>query len=186
LGCDVDDLIDLAVTAGPTWPVFVPYLSGERTPLWDLDVRALFFGLDEAHGRAEIAMSVLSGVFLAARHVLSLIEGATGEELSNVQVVGRGVGSPQWESIAVQSLGLPLRFHDDADMSARGAAILAKTLDGTSLADASEHLGAASRRVTPDDGAVIAARRLLARYRRASDESVRWKEWQTRQGRSDD
>jgi sugar (pentulose or hexulose) kinase len=151
-----------------------------------LDVRALFFGVDETHGRAEMAMSVVSGVFLAARHILTLIEETTREELPEVQVVGRGVGDSTWEMIAVQSLGLPLRFHDDTDMSARGSAILARTLDGTSLAVASDRLGAPSRQRNPNEGDLITSRRLLDRFRWASDASVRWREYQAHESGADD
>jgi xylulokinase len=178
LGCDVNELIALAATSDSTWPVFVPYLSGERAPLWDLDVRALFLAVDERHGRAEIAMSIVSGVFFAARHILALIEDATHQDLHEVQVVGRGVGDDSWESLARRSLGLPLRFHEDADMSARGSAILALTLNGTSVIDASTRLGAPSRLTTPDDEEVTAARGLLERYRQASEQALQWRNFE--------
>ncbi len=175
LGCEVEELLSLAATSGPSWPVFVPYLSGERAPLWDLDVRAVFLGVDEQHGRAEIAMSVITGVFLAARHVLSLVEDAIHQELREVEVVGRGVGSSDWEEIARHTLGLTLRLHDDADMSARGAAMLALALDGTSVVDASRQLSAASRLVHPRADEVAWSHQLLETYLRASQQSVQWR-----------
>ena len=174
LSCDVNGLLELAATAGTSWPTFVPYLSGERAPLWDLDVRALFVGVDERHGRAEIAKSVVTGVFLASRHVLTLIEDATERRVDEVEVVSRGVDNPAWESLALNTLGLNLRFHDDADMSARGAAMLALALDGTPVIAASRQLSAPSRGVSPTNGDVEAARRLLAEYRGASALSVDW------------
>jgi sugar (pentulose or hexulose) kinase len=95
-----------------------------------------------------------------------------------VQVVGRGVGDDSWESLARRSLGLPLRFHEDADMSARGSAILALTLNGTSVIDASTRLGAPSRLTTPDDEEVTAARGLLERYRQASEQALQWRNFE--------
>jgi len=175
LGCEVEELLSLAAICGPSWPVFVPYLSGERAPLWDLDVRAVFLGVDEQHGRAEIAMSVVTGVFLAARHVLSLVEDATHQELREVEVVGRGVGNADWEEIARHTLGLTLRLHDDADMSARGAAMLALALDGTSVQDASRQLSAASRLVQPRRDDVAHSQQLLEKYLRASDQALQWR-----------
>jgi xylulokinase len=179
LGCEVDEVLSLAAVSGPSWPMFVPYLAGERAPLWDLDVRALFLGVDEKHGRAEIAMSVVTSIFLAARHVLTLIEEATHRELSEVEVVGRGVRNHDWETVARQTLGLTLRFHDDSDMSARGAAMLALALDGTSVVDASRRLSAESRLVRPQPGEAQSARRLLERYRHASDQGVQWRHYES-------
>ena len=175
LGCDVDELMALAATAGSNWPTFVPYLAGERAPLWDLDVRAVFVGIDERHGRAEMAMSVIMGVFLASRHVLAVIEEATRETLHEVEIVGRGVRNAHWEAMARRALGLTLRFHDDADMSARGAAMLALSLDGTSVVEASRRLGAPSRLVPVEAEGVEAARLLLEDYQRASHYSVEWR-----------
>jgi xylulokinase len=175
LGCDVDDVLALASHSASNFPVFAPYLSGERAPLWDLDVRALFLGVAEEHGRAEIAMAVVAGVFLAARHVLSLIEDTTGQTLNDVEVVGRGVNNAHWEDIARRTLGLTLRFHDDPDMSARGAAMLALALNDTSVLEASRLLAAPSRLVQPrlEDAGI--ATELLARYRLASEQSVQWR-----------
>jgi len=175
LGVDVEDLLTLAASAGRHWPTFVPYLSGERAPWWDLDVRALFLGVDERHGRAEMAKSVVVGVLLAARHVLSLVEGATRVPLGDVEVVSRGVQNPHWEAMALQSLGADLRFHHDPDMSARGAAMLAMSLGGASVTEASRRLGAPSRVAHPERADVETARHLLEDYRRASEQSLHWR-----------
>jgi xylulokinase len=179
LGCSVDEILTLAASSGPSWPTFVPYLAGERAPLWDLDVRALFLGVDEGHGRAEMAMSVVMGVFLSARHVLALIEEATHHELRDVEVVGRGVRNLQWETIARRALGLSLRLHEDADMSARGSAMLALALDGTSVVEASRRLSAASRQMSPTVDEIAQSRRLLERYRQASDQATQWRRLET-------
>jgi hypothetical protein len=77
--------------------------------------------------------------------------------------------------MARRALGLTLRFHDDADMSARGAAMLALSLDGTSVVEASRRLGAPSRLVPVEAEGVEAARLLLEDYQRASHYSVEWR-----------
>ena len=48
-----------------TAPIFLPYLSGERTPHNDATARGVFFGLSTEHGRAELAYSVMEGVAFA-------------------------------------------------------------------------------------------------------------------------
>src|SRR5258705_2904710 len=131
LGCRPADVPVLATqaSAGP-WPAFVPYLSGERAPLWNADVRGLLLGLAAEHGPAEIARSVLTGTLLSARHVLDAVEAATGSRIAEVEFTGRGAGDPAWEAIALETLGARVRFHSDPDLSARVAAMLAAIMAG--------------------------------------------------------
>ncbi len=183
LGCGVEELLALAAGAGASLPVFVPYLSGERAPLWDHEVRAVFMGLSEEHGRAECAAAVLLGVFLGARHVLDLVEAATGHALAEIEVAGRGVGEAAWEDAAVRAMGTAISFHGDPDSSARGAAMLALALDGVEVVEASRRLAGPSHRVEPSPGAAANAVALLERYRRASEAAVAWR---AREGGVDD
>jgi xylulokinase len=140
LDVDVEGLIELASRSQDDPPVFVPYLSGERAPLWNTRVRGLIAGLDAAHGREEFARSVVAGVSGAAREILALVSEATGQRPTHVEVVGRGVGNAAWESMLLADLGLDLRFHDDADLSVRGAAILGAAAAGEDVGAASERL----------------------------------------------
>jgi len=61
--------------------VFLPYLSGERAPLWDSLARGVFFGLTSAHGPAALARAALEGVGYAVRHILELSEAAAGHQV---------------------------------------------------------------------------------------------------------
>jgi xylulokinase len=173
LGCSPGEIPSLAATAKESIPLFLPYLSGERAPLWDQDVRALLLGISDSHGRAEVARAVLVGVFLSARHVLDLVRRATAEPIEEVEVVGRGVGDPAWESIGLDVMQLPLRFHEDADMSARGAAMLGAVAAGTDLESVSRELGDDVRRVAPG---VAQTDAMLDVYRRAGEVAIAWKD----------
>ena len=64
--------------AGSRRPVFVPYLSGERAPVWRTDVRAVVVGLGAEHGPAELARAVVDGVCLSEADVLAVAEEHTG------------------------------------------------------------------------------------------------------------
>jgi xylulokinase len=152
----------------------VPYLSGERAPLWNADVRGLLLGLAAEHGPAEIARAVLTGTMLGARHVLDAVEEATGERIAEIEFTGRGAGDPAWEAIALETLGVRVRFHSDPDLSARGAAMLAAIMAGASPAQASAVLGDATRLAAPSEAERARGRRLSARYRRASDAALAW------------
>ncbi len=66
LGCQASEVPALAASGSNAIPVFVPYLSGERAPLWNTDVRGLLLGLGAEHGPAEIARAVMVGTLLSA------------------------------------------------------------------------------------------------------------------------
>lgn len=132
LGLEPLEALDLAVGAG-TGPTFVPYLMGERAPLWDPEVRGLFLGLGAEHGGGELVRAVLDGVAFSARHVLSRSVAATGTQLEIVNVSGRGVDHPAWLSARGSGLGVPLRLHLEPNLAALGAAMLAAMGTGHSL-----------------------------------------------------
>src|SRR4029079_7069960 len=63
LGVETVELPALAAQAPPGagGVVFLPYLEGERAPIWDPHARGVLFGLHSSHGRAEVARAVLAG-----------------------------------------------------------------------------------------------------------------------------
>lgn len=174
LGCRPSEVPGLAASAGEATPTFVPYLSGERAPLWNSDVRGLLLGLAAEHGPAEIARAVMAGTLLSARHVLDTVEQATGSPVTEIEFVGRGTGDPTWEALALETLGARIRFHSDPDMSARGAAMLAAIMTGLSPQQASLRLGDRARTAEPGPAELTRSRLLLARYRQASDTALSW------------
>jgi xylulokinase len=64
-----------SVGPGSRGLVFLPYLSGERAPLWDPYLRAGFIGLTQSHGRAEMTRAVYESVAFALREVVEILEG---------------------------------------------------------------------------------------------------------------
>ncbi len=174
LGCLPEEVPAIAATSGSATPAFVPYLSGERAPLWNTGVRGLLLGLDAEHGPAEVARAVLAGTLLSARHVLDVVEDATGEKVHEIEFVGRGANHPTWEALALETLGTQVRFHEDAEMSARGAAVLGAIMTGVSLQQASRQLGDRTWTAAPDTADLERGRVLIARYRQASDTALSW------------
>jgi len=111
--------------------LFLPYLSGERTPHNDPHAKGVFFGLTHEHGRADLARAVLEGVafaFVDAQRALS----AAGTSPARLSVVGGGARSPVWGRILASALGCPLDYATDAEVGpAFGAARLARlAVDG--------------------------------------------------------
>jgi xylulokinase len=174
LGRSVDDLVTLASTTNES-PTFVPYLYGERAPLWDSEIRSLFVGVDGRHGPAEIARATVLGVIAATRSVLDLVASATNDPIIQVEVAGRGVGQSSWEQLTLEGLGLNLRFHCDPDMSVRGAAMLAMALDGVDVVQASTILVDQTHEIEATSQSDASAREGMARFNFATDLANQWR-----------
>jgi xylulokinase len=132
-----------------SWPLgaggllFAPYLSGERTPHADPDVRAAFHGLSLEHDRGALARAVLEGVAFGLRDSLDLLRGL-GIEPQSARVSGGGARSPLWLRIVASVLGLPLERTAVEEGAAFGAALLGGVAAGI-FADAEEAVAACVR-----------------------------------------
>ncbi|MFL5861502.1 MAG: xylulokinase [Solirubrobacteraceae bacterium] len=124
-GEDIAGLLEQAAA----WPpgveglAFAPYLSGERTPYPDSEIRAGFVGLGLRHDRGALARAVLEGVAYALRDGLDLIA-ATGERPEVARVSGGGARSELWLRILASVLELPIERTESQAGAAYGAAIL--------------------------------------------------------------
>lgn len=83
--------------------VFLPYLTGERTPYPDPNARGVFFGLHLRHSRAHLIRSVLEGVAFAVRDSFEILE-AMGVPMSQVRASGGGARSPLWLAIQADAM----------------------------------------------------------------------------------
>ena len=106
--------------------IFLPYLSGERTPHNDPNARGVFFGLTHDTDRAALGRAVLEGVafaFLDGQDALL----AAGADIGQVSIIGGGARSSSWARILASALGRPLTYHSGGAMGpAYGAARLAR------------------------------------------------------------
>lgn len=106
--------------------MFLPYLSGERTPHNNPNAKGVFFGLDHNTDAAELGRSVLEGVaFAFADSQEALL--AAGTIIDQVSVIGGGARSALWGKILASVLNKPLTYRKGAEVGpAFGAARLAK------------------------------------------------------------
>jgi xylulokinase len=112
-------------TATAALPLFLPYLSGERTPHNDPHARGVFFGLDHDTDAATLVRSVLEGVALAYRDGLSVLTDA-GTSIAELSVIGGGARSNSWARLLASALERRLVIRDAAEVGpALGAARLA-------------------------------------------------------------
>ncbi len=110
--------------AGPSPALFLPYLSGERTPVADAQVRGGFTGLGHEADRKTLTHAVLDGVAFALRDSLEALK-AAGTVVERVTAVGGGSGSTLWLTIIATVLGVPIDLPAAGDFGgAFGAARL--------------------------------------------------------------
>lgn len=121
---------------GPSSLMFLPYLSGERTPHNNAAVRGAFVGLDIAHTPIDLTQAVIEGVSFALRDCLVALNG-TGTEMSSVIAMGGGARSTYWLETLATVLDLPLSIPADGEFGpALGAARLGIAADtGAPLAE---------------------------------------------------
>ena len=116
-------------------PVFLPYLSGERTPHNDPHATARFDGMTHRTTRAHLTQAVLEGVAFAFADCQEVIHTA-GTQINTVSVIGGGARSQYWGKLIASILDRPLQYHQDATVGpAFGAARLALISDGYDVAD---------------------------------------------------
>ncbi|HEX8598947.1 MAG TPA: xylulokinase [Chloroflexia bacterium] len=126
-GSDVYDLLCQEATTAPAGSeglVFLPYLSGERTPHPDPDAKGVFSGLTLRHGKAHLVRSVLEGVAYGLRDSLELMRGM-GVEITQVRASGGGARSPLWRQILADVFNSEIVLTNVTEGAAYGAALIA-------------------------------------------------------------
>ncbi len=104
-------------------PLFLPYLSGERTPHNDPAAKGVFFGLTHETGPAELVQSVLEGVAFGLSDGLQAMPSRPTE----LSVIGGGARSSYWAQLLANILQTPLIYRDGSSVGpANGAARLAQ------------------------------------------------------------
>ncbi len=121
-------------------PLFLPYLSGERTPHNHPHAQGVFFGLDPRHDAAALGHAVIEGVAFGLLDGWQAL-GAVPGSVAQLSLVGGGARSALWAQMLASTLGLPLVRHRGSESGgALGAARLAWLADlgqrGTAETDA--------------------------------------------------
>ncbi len=120
-------LMDAAAARSPPGArglLFLPYLSGERSPIWNPKARGVVFGLTLNHTRGDVLRSILEGGAYAVRDNLDVFT-ARGFAVQAIRITGGGARSPLWRQIMADVLGVPLFIPSTVETATLGAAILA-------------------------------------------------------------
>lgn len=126
VGASAGDLVgELGDTpSGPSSIIFLPYLSGERTPHNDVAIRGAFTGLDQGHTRRDLVQAVVEGVAFAFKDCFDVLTMPLSEP-KRLIAVGGGSRSRYWLKVIATVLDLPIAVPADGDFGAAfGAARL--------------------------------------------------------------
>jgi xylulokinase len=126
-GCDPYEILTQeAETAPPGCEglIFLPYLSGERTPHPDPNARGVFFGLTLRHTKAQVTRAVMEGVTYGLRDSLELMRGL-GVAIRQVRASGGGARSALWRQMLADVFGCEIATVNVTQGAAYGAALLA-------------------------------------------------------------
>lgn len=128
-GTDFDTLLApaAAVPPGSEGLLYLPYLTGERTPYPDPLARGAFVGLTVRHTLAHMTRAVLEGVAFGLRDSFELMKAVGLAEITQVRASGGGARSPLWRQILADVLGVELVTVNTTEGAAYGAALLAAT-----------------------------------------------------------
>ena len=157
---------------GPGSLLFLPYLSGERTPLDDAHARGVMFGLSETTSRADVARAVMEGVALTLADARDCLA-AAGASIERVGLIGGGAKSALWTRMIAAATGFTVvRMQGGETGPAFGAARLAR-MAATGEAARNRLPAARNRRC---DRARPEARRDVRRSARAVQGALRRRE----------
>jgi xylulokinase len=160
-----------AVPAGAEGVLFLPYLQGERTPIWDTEARGAYVGLHLRHGRGHLWRAVLEGIALGFVDCQDLLA-SDGVHVGGVVAANGGGKSALFRQILCDALGVPLSYAPSAGGTVAGAAFLAGLGIGAVALDDARAWRGSSIRHEPDLASHALYMHMLQR-RRAVYEALR-------------
>ncbi len=170
-GGDVYDLITAQAAQAPPGSkglLFLPYISGERTPIWNPYARGVFFGVTLGHNRNDFFRSVLEGASFAIRHVIELLETDDGVDVQELRIGGAAATSGVWNQIIADILGKKVVSLTQSHTEVLGAAVLAGVSQGVypDLPSAMEKIVVPGKEFKPNAEAHAAYNRLFPMYKK--------------------
>ena len=112
-----------SVPPGSEGLIFLPYLFGERAPIWDADAKAVFFGIRAIHGPHHFLRSVIEGISFSLYQIGLSIEATIGP-INKIYASGGFIQSELWLQLLSDIFNKEISVTNAADASAIGAAIM--------------------------------------------------------------
>ena len=123
----LNDLFKIAaqVKSGSEGLLFLPYLLGERAPLWNANARGMYFGLNINHEQKHFVRATLEGILFEMYSIGKILE--THRNFEDIYINGAYASLPLWTQILADMFGKTVHINDNHDSVAMGAALLAFT-----------------------------------------------------------
>ena len=137
------------VPAGSDGLIFLPYLYGERAPLWDSESCGVFFNIKPQHTQNHFLRAGLEGICFALNNVLQTLEQSSGV-INQLNISGGFISSPVWTKILADVTGKKLVVVQPEDASAMGAVYLAMEALNLNLAGVQKP-GFKKKGILPDE-----------------------------------
>lgn len=138
------------VPAGAKGLLFLPYLLGERAPIWNANARGVFFGLNITHEPKHLLRACVEGILLEIYSIGKLL--STHRDFDSISMTGSYASVPLFAQILTDIYGLPVQVNTQVDSIAQGTALIAFTqmgyFSGLEEASASTHF---TGTYTPDE-----------------------------------
>jgi len=112
------------IDKGSDGVVFLPYMAGERSPIWDKNAKGVFYGLDYAKKRAHMIRACLEGVAFSLKHNIEIAEKA-GAYVGTLHATGGSANSLLWTQIKSDITGKDIDVPSSDTSATMGAAMLA-------------------------------------------------------------
>ena len=139
------------VAPGSDGLLFLPYLTGERAPIWDPAARGAFIGLSLGHGRAEMVRAVLESIGYAMRDVIDVMT-EIGGKVEELRITGGPSKSDLWNQIKADITGCRILVPESTESELLGNLVLALRAlgDEESLAEAADRIVKIKKTFEPD------------------------------------
>lgn len=111
------------ISPGSEGLIFLPYMSGERSPIWDPNARGVFYGLDFNKADAHMIRSVMEGVAFSLRHNIEVAE-EMDIHIAQYRATGGSANSPIWTQIKADVTSCEVVVPDSDDATVKGVAML--------------------------------------------------------------
>jgi gluconokinase len=123
----LNDLFKMAsqVKSGADGLLFLPYLLGERAPLWNANARGMYFGLNINHEQKHFVRATLEGILFEIYSIGKILE--THRNFEDIYINGAYASLPLWTQILADMYGKTVHINDNHDSVAMGAALLGLT-----------------------------------------------------------
>jgi xylulokinase len=167
-GSPIEDLLQCAAAAPlDAEPLlFLPYLEGERSPIWDANAAGAFVGIRTAHEQGHFVRAILEGVAFSLQQILELVEEHAGESKRPVLLSGGAARIGLWNRIKADVFAREIALGRNRHAGVLGAAMLAAVAAGaySTREEAARAMAQHGETIAPDPTGVMRYQNRYARY----------------------